>query len=80
MSTLATVANYGEAIRTRRRHLHLTQEELSELAGVSTRFIHDLEHGKPTVRLDSVVAVTTALGLTFDLRVRTPHATDWPSP
>jgi hypothetical protein len=36
-------------------------------AGVGVRFIVDLESGKPTVRLDSVLRVIDALGGVIDL-------------
>ncbi len=50
-------------IRERRRSLGLNQVELAELAGCSTRFIHKVEAGEQTVRLDKVLDVMTALGL-----------------
>ena len=53
----------GRDIRDRRRVLGLRQRDLSDLAGTSERFIRELEHGKPSVRLDKVVAVLGALGL-----------------
>lgn len=61
---------YGDVFRARRRHLGLTQHELSDLSGVSARFIHDLEHDKPSVRLSAVLAVAEALGLVLEARVR----------
>lgn len=57
----------GRAIRTRRRELGLTQEDLAALAGVSPRFLGALEHGKPTVRLSTLLMVTRALGLTVSV-------------
>lgn len=50
-------------LRDRRKSLALTQENLADLAGCSTRFVRALESGKPTVRLDKLVAVLNALGL-----------------
>lgn len=50
-------------IRDRRGALGLRQQDLADLAGTSVRFIRDLEHGKPSVRLDKVSAVLDALGL-----------------
>lgn len=55
------------AIRERRKALGLTQAETAELAGVSAKFIIDLEGGKESVRLDKVVAMLGVLGL--ELRV-----------
>lgn len=60
------------ALLKRRKALGLTQVELADLAGVSARFIHELENGKNTVRLDRVMAVATALGLDLDWRLIPP--------
>lgn len=57
----------GQAVRARRRQLGLTQEEAAELAGVATRTVHALETGKPTLRLDALLAVLAALGLQLRL-------------
>lgn len=56
-------ATWAEEIRRRRLELGLHQDELAALAGVSTRFVHTLEQGKPTLRLDKVLAVLSQLGL-----------------
>jgi len=61
-------SNLGRAVRSRRERLGLTQTELSELAGCSARFVHVLEAGKPTARLDKVLDVLGALGLELVVR------------
>lgn len=61
-------AQLGAAVRTRRRALRLKQAELCDLAGVGLAFLYELEHGKPTVRLDKVLAVLKVLGLAIELR------------
>jgi HTH-type transcriptional regulator / antitoxin HipB len=53
----------GRAVRERRDGLGLLQTDLAELAGCSTRFVHTLEHGKPSLRLDKVLDVLHVLGL-----------------
>ncbi|WP_235563353.1 helix-turn-helix transcriptional regulator [Arthrobacter sp. Soil782] len=53
----------AESVRARRVAEHLTQADLADLAGVSERFVRSLEHGKPTVRLESLLAVLRTLGL-----------------
>lgn len=63
MNDHASASVLGAAVRHRRRHLRLRQDELADLAGTSPRFIHMLEAGKPTVRLDKVLAVLAVLGL-----------------
>jgi y4mF family transcriptional regulator len=58
---------FANAVRLRRRHLGLRQDELADLAGVSERFVYALENGKRSVQLDKVVAVLSALGLHLEL-------------
>lgn len=52
----------GRFVRARRQANGLTQVELGELAGVGTRFISELERGKPTLRLSTVNAVLAVFG------------------
>jgi y4mF family transcriptional regulator len=53
----------GEAIRAARKAVSLRQDELALAAGVSTRVVHQLESGKATSRLDSLIPVLAVLGL-----------------
>ena len=57
-------------VQARRKDLGLTQVEVAELAGVSARFVMELEQGKPTVHLDKLSAVLDAMGLTLRAEVR----------
>lgn len=68
----------GTAIRARRVALALTQQDLAELAGVATRTVHEIERGKPSIRLSGVIAVLDALGLELTLRVRGAGGS-WPA-
>ena len=60
----------GDDVRRRRRELDLLQVDVAEMGGVSERFVRELEHDKPTLRLDKVTAVLAVLGLELraDLR------------
>lgn len=62
-SIAAQASELGEVIRRRRRKLGLRQQELADLAEVSVRFVHDVEHGKATVQLAQLLQVLDALGL-----------------
>ncbi len=62
MATIKSSQELGEALRVARKRLGLTQPRLALAAGVGVRFIVDLEAGKSTVRLDSVMRVVEALG------------------
>lgn len=61
------VDRLAAAVRDRREKLGLRQVELAELARCSTRFIHTLEAGKPTLRLDKLLAVLGVLGIRLEL-------------
>ena len=58
-------SSLGVSIKDRRRALGLRQEQLADLAGCSTRFVHAVEHDKPSLHLDKVRDVLEALGLSL---------------
>lgn len=62
MSSIQNAEQLATALRLARKQLGLTQQALALAAGVGTRFIVDLESGKPTVRLENVLRVVDALG------------------
>jgi HTH-type transcriptional regulator / antitoxin HipB len=62
MPSIQTPHDLGLLLRTARQQLALTQAQLALAAGVGVRFVVDLEAGKPTVRLASVLQVLHALG------------------
>lgn len=61
----------GATVRQARRDLGLDQSTVAALAGVSERFLRDVEHGKDTVRLRHLVAVLDAVGLELVVQPRT---------
>ena len=66
MTTLIEAPQHlGEIVRKARKALRLTQPQLALAAGVGVRFIVDLEAGKSTVRLENVLRVLQALGITL---------------
>lgn len=67
MTTIQSPQQLGEALRAARKALGLTQPQLALAAGVGVRFIVDLEAGKPTVRLETVLRVIDALGGVINL-------------
>ena len=62
------MTEWGQLVVDARRGLGLRQAELADLAGVSERFVRELESGKTSVRLDKVLPVLAVLGL--ELRVQ----------
>lgn len=63
------VLEISRSLEARRRALGLSQNELANLAGVSVRFMYDLESGKKSVSLDKFLAVATVLGYELELKV-----------
>lgn len=59
--------NLANSIRLRRRVLGLTQEDLSDISGVSTRLIHELEHGKESVRLGNLIKILSSMGMHLEI-------------
>ena len=62
MTFIHTPEQLGQALRSARKQLALTQPQLALAAGVGVRFVVELEAGKPTVRLEHVLRVIDALG------------------
>jgi transcriptional regulator with XRE-family HTH domain len=49
-------------VRKQREYLNYTQLEFSRRCGVTSRFLRELELGKPTLRMDKVNQVLNYLG------------------
>jgi HTH-type transcriptional regulator / antitoxin HipB len=60
----------GRLVRARRRELGLTQGDVAAVARTGVRFISELESGKRSVQVDSVLKIFDALGLTLVARRR----------
>jgi y4mF family transcriptional regulator len=67
---MTTALELGSTFALRRKELGLAQQELADLAGVSARSIFAIEHGKPTARLDLVLAIAETLGLELVPEIR----------
>lgn len=62
----------GKIVLRERARLGLRQDEVALAAGVSTRVVHQIENGKPTSRLDSLIPVLDALGIELEAQGRSP--------
>lgn len=66
MSDLARTPNQiGNLIRRARKKRGLSQSQLGELAGLRQETISLIETGNPAARLETILAVLTALDLEF---------------
>jgi HTH-type transcriptional regulator / antitoxin HipB len=59
-----------ELVRVHRKKSSLSQAALAELAGVGKTVIFDLEHGKMTIRLDTLLRILSALNI--EMRFSSP--------
>ena len=60
---IETVADLGKIVRNRRKTDRLTQADMAALCEVGTRFLSELENGKPTVQFGKAIKVLNSLGL-----------------
>ena len=62
-----TVDEIGKRVRQIRKAQGLTQSELAMTAHTATRFISDLENGKPTCEIGKALQVIQCLGIRIEL-------------
>jgi len=65
-----TAERVGEVVRDRRHQLGLTQTQLAGAAGTTLRVLSEIENGKATVQLDTLMRLLRALGLELVARTR----------
>jgi y4mF family transcriptional regulator len=66
---LSTVQALSSALRGYRLARGLTQGAVAASAGVSRKFVSDVESGKDTIEVGKLMALISALGLTLDLKL-----------
>ena len=59
-----------DIIKKRRKLLHINQEDLSQIAGVSLRTLKAIESGKANPSLGKLFKILDALGLTLKTEVK----------
>lgn len=64
-----TNAEIGQAIKTRRTYLKIGQQELADLAEVGINTIVAIERGTGNARLQTLLKVCEALGLTLNIEL-----------
>ena len=67
------MSKIGDFVKEERKKNGLNQEDLALYAGVSTKFISQLENGKETLKLDKVNAVLAI----FDSELVPKKNTNW---
>ena len=67
---ISDAAEFGNALRKRRKELGYTQAFVADFTGFSVSFISDLENGKSTAELGKAIYLANLLGLDCILRPR----------
>lgn len=60
---ISGMAELGRIVRYHRKRARLSRATLSELAGIGTTVIYELEHGKSTVQFNVVQSILRTLNL-----------------
>ena len=60
---IRTAQSIGDVLRYHRRRSGLSQHALADLAGIGKTSVFDIEKGKPTVRLATLMAVLSVLNI-----------------
>ncbi|QOT17380.1 helix-turn-helix transcriptional regulator [Paenarthrobacter sp. YJN-5] len=75
-TSINSPASAGAIIRTRRQECGLSQHALADKAGVSRKFLIDLEAGHERAELGKTLAVLAALGLSLEATDPIPRGSD----
>ena len=59
---------FGEIIKSRRKELHMSQEDLADKVGKKRPYISRIENGED-IRLSNFALLANALGLSIELKV-----------
>ena len=65
---IKTVEDIGKLIKETRKKQNLTQVQLAQLTNVGTRFLSDLENGKPTCEVGKILKVLSNLGIKLEVK------------
>lgn len=60
---IKSMKDIGNLIKETRKKQKLTQVQLAQLSNVGTRFISDLENGKPTCEVEKTLKILSNLGI-----------------
>lgn len=58
----------AQLIRFHRKQSRLNQQELAELAGVGKTAVFDIEHGKSTIQINTLLNILHALNITCEFK------------
>ena len=60
----------GTVIKERRKHLGVTQQTLTDLAGVGINTLVAIERGEGNPQLSTLLTILNTLGLQMDIKIK----------
>ena len=60
---ISSIKDIDKLVKETRKKQKLTQVQLAQLSNVGTRFLSDLENGKPTCEVEKTLKVLSNLGI-----------------
>lgn len=70
MKEIFTAKDLGKIIQERRKEKKLTQKAVSDVTGLSTSFISDVENGKETIEFSKVLILLKILSMDLVIKNR----------
>jgi y4mF family transcriptional regulator len=70
MSSTIDLSNFkrlGRIVQFHRKQAGLSRAQLAEIAGIGKTVIYDIEKGKPTVRLDTLLKLIETLNISLSI-------------
>ena len=64
--TKEELKSIGERIASRRKSLHMTQEQVASAMDVSIQMISNLERGNKAIKIDNLIKISRILGVSTD--------------
>ena len=66
---IKSIKDLAVMVKQKRQELGITQSFAAEICNVGTRFLSDLENGKPTMQIDKVLDVCNF----FDIKIEAEY-------
>jgi len=60
--------NLAKLVIYHRKQSGLSRIDLAQMAGVGKTVLYDIEHAKPTIRLDTLIKILDVLNITIELK------------
>lgn len=76
MYRIDAVSDLRQTLRNIRQDKQLSQSDLAQTAGVSRKWIVELENGSRSVRLDTLLLLLNALDVRLAIEPNSPRAID----